>query len=65
MEIKALVDLAIEDNPHARMLWVPARHWPEFCDAIKQRPNIIGAVIYRDKTIRDGGSIVSVQTHLD
>ena len=65
MEIKALVDLAIEDNPHARMLWVPARHWQEFCDAIKQRPNIIGAVIYRDKTIRDGGSIVSVQTHLD
>jgi len=63
MDIKVLVGLAIEDNPHAPCLWLPSRHFPAFCTAIRQQPNVIGAVIYRNKTIRDGGAIDSVVTH--
>ena len=63
MDIKVLVDLAIEDNPHAPCLWLPSRQFPAFCTAIQQQPNVIGAVIYRNKTIRDGGMIESVVTY--
>ena len=63
MDIQVLVDLAIEDNPHAPCLWVPSRHFDAFCTAIRQKPNVIGAVIYRNKTIRDGGAIESISTH--
>jgi hypothetical protein len=62
MDSKMLVDLAIEDNPHAPCLWLPSRHFEAFCSAIRQQPNVIGAVIYRNKTIRDGGRIESVVT---
>ncbi len=55
MDIKALVDLAIDDDPRSPCLWIPSEHWPSFCEAIGQKPNLIGAVIYRNKTIRDGG----------
>lgn len=63
MDIRLLFDLAIEDNPHAPCLWVPTRHFPAFCAAIRQQPNVIGAVIYRNKTVRDGGAIGSNQIH--
>jgi hypothetical protein len=62
MDIKVLVDLAIEDNPHAPMLWLPSKHFEAFCTAIRQEPNVIGAVIYRNKTIRDGGSVSDIVT---
>lgn len=62
MGIRDLVDLAIEDDPRAPCLWVPSEAWPEFCAAIGQKPNLIGAVIYRNKTIRDGGPLTDVVT---
>jgi hypothetical protein len=62
MDVKVLVDLAIEDNPHAPCLWLPTRLFPAFCAAIRQEPNIVGAVIYRNKTIRDGGSVGDIVT---
>ncbi|HVK42559.1 MAG: hypothetical protein K0Q62_283 [Phenylobacterium sp.] len=62
MNIRDLVDLAIEDDPRAPCLWVPSEAWAEFCAAIGQKPNLIGAVIYRNKTIRDGGPMTDVVT---
>ena len=58
MDIKVLVDLA--DNPHAPFLWLPSRLFPAFCAAIRQERNIVGIVIYRNKTIRDGGSVSDI-----
>jgi hypothetical protein len=62
MDAKALVDLAIEDNPHVPMPWLPSRLFPAFCSAIRQEPNIVGAVIHRNKTIRDCGSVTDIVT---
>ena len=62
MTIKDLVDLAIDDDPRAPCLWVPSEQWETFCAAIRQRPNLIGAVIYRNKTIRDGGPMTDITT---
>lgn len=65
MDIKSLVDLAIDEDPRAPCLWVPSEHWLEFLVAVDRRPNRIGAVIYRDKTIRDGGERTDVMTGSD
>ncbi|HEY4941560.1 MAG TPA: hypothetical protein VII56_09030 [Rhizomicrobium sp.] len=62
MNIRDLVDLAIEDDPRAPLLWLPSEHWDAFCTAIGQTPNLIGAVIYRGKTIRDGGPRTDITT---
>lgn len=62
MAIRDLIDIAIDEDPHSPCLWVPAEHWPDFCAAIDQRPNVIGAVIYRNKTIRDGGPYTDIET---
>ena len=62
LRIRDLVDLAIEDDPRAPCLWLPSQHWDDFCAAIDQRPNLIGAVIYRGKTIRDGGPLSEITT---
>jgi hypothetical protein len=62
MNIRDLVDLAIEADPRAPCLWVPSERWNEFCEAIGQKPNLIGAVIYRSKTIRDGGPLSDIIT---
>jgi hypothetical protein len=43
-------------------MWLPSDLFPEFCDAIRQRPNVVGAVIYRNKTIRDGGPYSDITT---
>ena len=61
-DIKQLVDLAIDEDPRAPCLWVPSEYWPEFCAAIARQPNLIGAVIYRNKTIRDGGPATDITT---
>ncbi len=60
MTAKQLVDIACDEDPRAPCLWVPSDLWPEFCAAIRQQPNLIGAVIYRNKTIRDGGPYCEV-----
>lgn len=65
MQIKTLVDIAIDEDPRAPCLWVPSEHWDDFCRAVDRRPNLIGAVIYRDKTIRDGGPGTDVVTGSD
>jgi hypothetical protein len=62
MTAKQLVDIACDEDPRAPCLWVPSDLWPEFCAAIRQQPNLIGAVIYRNKTIRDGGPYSEVTT---
>lgn len=62
MDIRDLVDIAIDEDPRSPCLWVPTEHWADFCAAIDQRPNLIGAVIYRGKTIRDGGAYADIET---
>jgi hypothetical protein len=62
MNARDLVDMAIDDDPRARCLWTPSELWPEFCEAISQRPNLIGAVIYRNKTIREGAPLSEITT---
>ena len=65
MDIRTLVDLAIDEDPRAPCLWVPSEHWVDFLTATRRKPNLIGAVIYRDKTIRDGGPGTDVMTGSD
>ncbi|MES2342859.1 MAG: hypothetical protein V4597_14385 [Pseudomonadota bacterium] len=65
MGVKDLVDLAIDEDPRSPCLWVPSEHWGDFCAAIRRTPNLIGAVIYRDKTIRDGGPGTDIVTGSD
>jgi hypothetical protein len=62
MQARDLVDVAIDEDPRAPCLWVPSELWPAFCAAIAQRPNRIGAVIYRNKTIREGGPLTDITT---
>ena len=62
MDARALVDVAIDEDPRAPCLWVPSELWPEFLSAIQRRPNLIGAVIYRNKTIREGGPSTDLTT---
>ena len=62
MEARDLVDMAIDGDPRAPCLWVPSELWPQFCRAIAQRPNLIGAVIYRNKTVREGGPLTDITT---
>ena len=62
MLARDLVDVAIEEDPRAPCLWVPSELWPQFCAAIDQRPNVIGAVIYRNKTVREGGPFTDITT---
>ena len=65
MDIKSLADLAIDEDPYAPCLWVPSEHWADFCTALRRKPNAIGVVIYRDKTVRDGGPATDVVTGSD
>jgi hypothetical protein len=62
MEARDLVDVAIDEDPRAPCLWVPSELWPEFLAAVGRRPNLIGAVIYRGKTIREGGPLTDITT---
>ena len=62
MDIKDLVDIAIDEDPRSPCLWVPTQAWDAFCDAVERKPNLIGAVIYRNKTIRDGGPYSGITT---
>jgi hypothetical protein len=62
MDARTLVDVAIDEDPRAPCLWIPSELWPEFIAAIGQRPNLIGAVIYRNKTIREGRADTDITT---
>ena len=62
MDAKTLVDIAIDEDPRAPCLWVPSELWPEFVVAVDRRPNLIGAVIYRNKTIREGRPATDITT---
>jgi hypothetical protein len=62
MDAKTLVDIAIDEDPRAPCLWVPSELWSEFVAAVDQRPNLIGAVIYRNKTIREGRPDTDITT---
>jgi hypothetical protein len=64
MTIRELVDIAIDEDPKAPCLWVPSEHWDAFCAAIGRTPNLIGAVIYRNKTIREGGPHSDISTRI-
>ncbi|MBI1197404.1 MAG: hypothetical protein GC203_06035 [Phenylobacterium sp.] len=64
MNARQLVDIAIDEDPRAPCLWVPSGLFPELCAALRQRPNVVGAVIYRNKTIRDGGPWCDITTRL-
>ena len=64
MNARQLADIAIDEDPRAPCLWLPSDMFPEFCVLIDQRPNLIGAVIYRNKTIRDGGPYCDITTRL-
>jgi hypothetical protein len=62
MDARALVDIAIDEDPRAPCLWAPTDVFEEFCAAVGRQPNLIGAVIYRGKTIRDGGPYSDITT---
>ncbi len=62
MDTRDLVDVAIDEDPRAPCLWVPSELWPEFLASLSHGPNLIGAVIYRGKTIRDGGPQTDITT---
>ena len=62
MDTRDLVDVAIDEDPRAPCLWVPAELWPEFLASVKRAPNAIGAVIYRNKTVREGPPLSDITT---
>jgi hypothetical protein len=62
MDVRDLVDVAIDEDPRAPCLWVPTELWGEFLGAVGRRPNLIGAVIYRNKTVREGGPLTDITT---
>jgi hypothetical protein len=57
-----LVDVAIDEDPRAPCLWVPSELWPDFLASVGRKPNAIGAVIYRNKTVREGGPLTDITT---
>jgi hypothetical protein len=52
--VRERVDLAIDEDRSSRCVWVPAEHWEALCEALGRRPNRIGVIVYRNKTIREG-----------
>jgi hypothetical protein len=62
MNIRDRVDIAIDEDPRAPCLWVPSEHWAALCEALDRTPNVIGAIIYRNKTIREGEPFSDVTT---
>ena len=62
MHIRELVDIAIDEDLRAPCLWVPAEHFEALCEALSRKPNVVGAIIYRNKTIRAGEPYSDVTT---
>jgi len=62
VDIRELVDLAIDEDWRAPCLWVPAEYFAALCEALQRKPNIVGAIIYRNKTIRAGEPYSEIST---
>ncbi|WP_394762276.1 hypothetical protein [Phenylobacterium sp.] len=62
MDTRDMVDVAIDEDPRAPCLWVPSELWPEFLASVGREPNRIGVVIYRNKTVREGGPLTDITT---
>ncbi|HEX7945567.1 MAG TPA: hypothetical protein VF495_12925 [Phenylobacterium sp.] len=62
MNGKQLVDIACDEDPRAPCLWLPSDIFAELSEAIRQKPNLIGVLIYRNKTVRDGGPYSDITT---
>lgn len=62
MEGRDLVDAAIDEEPRAPCLGAPSELRPDFAAAVGQRPNVVGAVIYRGKTVGEGGALTDITT---
>jgi len=62
MNGKQLVDIACDEDPRAPCLWLPSDIFAELSDAIRQKPNLIGVLIYRNKTVRDAGPYSDITT---
>ena len=62
MHIRELVDIAIDEDARSRCLWVPAEHFDALCAALERKPNVVGAIIYRNKTIRAGEPYSDITT---
>lgn len=62
LNIKDMVDVAIDEDRYARCLWVPSEHWSDFCEAISRQPNRIGVIVYRNKTVREGEPYSDITT---
>ncbi|MFI4933245.1 MAG: hypothetical protein ACHP7N_01375 [Caulobacterales bacterium] len=65
MDIRAQVDLAIDEDRKAPCLWVPAEHWAALGEQLGRVPNRIGVIVYRGKTIREGPPYSDVTTRPD
>jgi len=64
MDAKQLVDIACDEDPRAPCLWVPSDVFAELCAATRRKPNLIGVIIYRNKTVRDAGPYSDITTRL-
>jgi hypothetical protein len=62
MDSRQLIDIACDEDPRAPCLWVPSDVFVELSDAIGQKPNVAGVMIYRHKTIFDGGPYCDITT---
>jgi hypothetical protein len=62
MSVRDLVDMAINEDRWARCLWVPSEHWEAFCEALGRKPNRVGVIVYRNKTIREGPPYSEIST---
>ena len=62
MDSRQLVDIACDEDPRAPCLWLPSDIFAELSVAIRQKPNVAGVLIYRHKTVRDGGPYCDITT---
>ncbi|HEX3917101.1 MAG TPA: hypothetical protein VHW60_07150 [Caulobacteraceae bacterium] len=54
MDIRAQVDLAIDEDRKAPCLWAPTEQWAALAQQLGRGPNRIGVIVYRGRTIREG-----------
>lgn len=62
MDSRQLIELAIDEDPRAPSLWLPTDLFYELSAAIGQKPNVAGVMIYRHKTVWDGGPYCDITT---
>ncbi|HZZ87242.1 MAG TPA: hypothetical protein VFE13_02810 [Caulobacteraceae bacterium] len=62
MSIRAMVDVAIDEDRSSRCLWLPTEYWEAFCEELGRQPNGIGVIVYRNTTIREGEPYSDITT---